>query len=117
MNDICQWACLQKQCVVILGDLNMERLIPNRGEGKMLRDLEQVYNLTCLITEPTRVTMHSQTLLDVLLTNTPEMFTRCGVYNPEISDHYIQYIQQHTLILNLRSLSKIRMRHWLKLIT
>ena len=75
MNDICQWACLQKQCVVILGDLNMEWLIPNRGEGKMLRDLEQVYNLTCLITEPTRVTMHSQTLLDVLLTNTPEI--RC----------------------------------------
>ena len=91
MNDICQWACLQKQCVVILGDLNMDRLIPNRGEGKMLRDLEQVCNLTCLITEPTRVTMHSQTLLDVLLTNTPEMFTRCGVYNPEISDHYLIY--------------------------
>ena len=46
MNDICRWACLQKQCVVILGDLNMDRLTPNRGEGKMLRDLEQVDNLT-----------------------------------------------------------------------
>ena len=91
MNDICQWACLQKQCIVILGDLNMDRLTPNRGEGKMLRDLKQVYNLTCLITEPTRVTMHSRTLLDVLLTNTPEMFTRCGVYNPEISDHCLIY--------------------------
>lgn len=86
-----QWACLQMQCIVVMGDLNMDRLIPNRGEGKMLRDLEQVYNLTCLITEPTRVTMYSQTLLDVLLTNTPEMFTRCGVYNPEISDHYLIY--------------------------
>ena len=87
----CQWACLQKQCVVILGDLNMDRLTANRGEGKILRDLEQVDNLTCLITEPTRVTVHSQTLLDVLLTNTLEMFTRCGVYNPKISDHCLIY--------------------------
>ena len=70
MNDICQWACLQKQCIVILVDLNMDRLTPNRGKGKMLRDLEQLYNLTCLLTEPTRVTTYSQTLLDVLLTNT-----------------------------------------------
>jgi len=42
MNDLCQWACLQKQCIVIMGDLNMDRLIPNRGERKMLRALEQV---------------------------------------------------------------------------
>ena len=91
MNDICLWVCLQKQCIVNLGDLNMDRLIPNRGEGKILRDLEQVYNLTRLITEPIRVTMHSQTLSDVLLTNTPEIFTGCGVYNPEISDHCLIY--------------------------
>lgn len=98
MNDICQWACLQKQCIVIMGDLNMDRLIPERGEGKMLRDLEQVFNLTCLITEPTRVTMHSQTLLDVLLTNTSELFTRCGVYNSEISDHYLIYGQKTDIV-------------------
>ena len=33
----------------------MDRLSPGRGEGNMLRDLEEVYNLSCLITEPTRV--------------------------------------------------------------
>ena len=85
--------CLQKQSIVILGDLSMDPLIPDRGEGKMLRDLEQVYDLTCLITEPTRVTMHSRTLLDVLLINTPELFTRSGVYDPEISDQYLIYGQ------------------------
>jgi len=25
----------------------------------------------------------------MLLTNTPELFKRCGVYNPEISDHHL----------------------------
>lgn len=89
MNDLFQWSCLQKQGIVILRDLNMDRLKPGQGEEKMLRDLEEVYNLSCLITEPTTVTMHSCTLLDVLLTNSPKLFNRCRVYNPEISDLYM----------------------------
>ena len=44
-----------------------------------------------MITEPTRIAMNSQTLLDVLLTNSPEVFRKCGTYNPEISDHYLIY--------------------------
>ena len=91
MNDLFQWSCLQKQGIVILGDLNMDRLKPGQGEEKMLRDLEEVYNLSCLITKPSRVTMHSCTLLDVLLTNSPKLFNRCRVYNPEISDLYMIY--------------------------
>lgn len=93
MNDLYQWACLQGQRIVILGDLNIDRLSPGRCEGKILRDLKEVYNLSCLITEPTRVTTDNAFLhaLNVLLTNTPELFKRCGVYNPEISDHYLIY--------------------------
>ena len=30
-------------------------------------------------------------LLDVLLTISPEVFRKCGTYNPEISDHYLIY--------------------------
>ena len=44
-----------------------------------------------MITEPTRVTVNSQTLLDVILTNNPELFKKCGIYNPEISDHSMIY--------------------------
>ena len=69
----------------------MDRLVPERGEGRILKDLEEVNNLHCLITEPTRVTANSQTLLDVLLTNTPELFKRCGVFNPDLSDHHMIY--------------------------
>ena len=57
----------------------------------MVTDLEEVYNLCCLITEPIRVMIQSCTLLDVFLTNSPELFNRCGVYNPEISDHCVIY--------------------------
>ena len=40
---------------------------------------------------PNSISMHSESLLDVLLTNTPEMFNKCGVYQPLFSDHYLIY--------------------------
>ena len=35
MNNICQWVSFQKQTTVIIGDLNMNRLKPNYGGGKI----------------------------------------------------------------------------------
>ena len=91
INDIYQWACFQKQTVVILGDLNMDRMQPEHGEGKILKDLEEVNNLQCMIHEPTRITATSESLLDVILTNKPELFKTCGTYEPELSDHCMVY--------------------------
>ena len=91
LNDICMWASLKKQAIVITGDLNMDRLRPDRIEGKVLLDLEEVHDLQCLITKPTRVTPTSETLLDVILTNKPQLFKQCGAINPEISDHHLIY--------------------------
>ena len=62
MNDICKWACFQRQTVVILGDLNMNTLRANSGE-----DLGELNNLHCIVNEPTRITAHSKSLLDVIL--------------------------------------------------
>lgn len=91
LNDICLWASLQKQTVVITGDLNLNRLRPQQKEGRILRDLEEIHNLTCMITEPTRITPISETLIDVILTNNPELFCKSGAFNPEISDHHMIY--------------------------
>ena len=57
--------CLFKQTVVIADDLNMDRLRLGSAYGKILEDLEEVNSFQCLITEPTRITEQSQTLLDV----------------------------------------------------
>ena len=46
-----------------------------------------MHGLKCLITKPTRVTEKSQTLLDVILTNKPELFKDTLVYDPGLSDH------------------------------
>jgi len=65
---------------------------PERREGKLLTDLEEVHGLECMITRPTRVTPVSETLIDVILTNKPGMFKISGSFDPEIlSDHHLVY--------------------------
>lgn len=91
LNELCTWASLQKQFVIITGDLNLNRLRPDQREGKILCDLEEVHGLECLVTMPTRVTDKAESFLDVILTNKPHYFKESGVYNPEVSDHTIVY--------------------------
>ena len=69
----------------------MDRLRPDSAAGMNLTDLDEVNILKCLITEPTRITVHSQTLLDALLTNTPELFVKSGTFDPGLSDHCMVY--------------------------
>ena len=59
LNDICSWVSLQKHFIIIMGGLNLNRLRPDQGEGKILHDLEEENGLHCLIRDPTRVTQNS----------------------------------------------------------
>lgn len=61
---------------------NSDMFRPENADGKIFRDLEEINSLQCLITEPTRIVEQSQTPLDVFLTNTPELFEKCGTYDP-----------------------------------
>lgn len=91
LSHISNWAALQHQFIVIIGDLNLNRLNPDSAEGKTLLNLEIEQGFECLINSPTRVQMQgarvTRSLIDVILTNQPELFSNCGMYNPEISDH------------------------------
>ena len=91
LSYVCNWASLKSNSVVVLGDLNLDRLRPDKREGKLLLDLETEQGLTCLTTQPTRTekrgTMITSTLIDVLLTNRQELFKRSGNYYPALSDH------------------------------
>ena len=44
-----------------------------------------------VLTEPTRVTRTSKTLIDVVITNSKERLNRTGAYPLSISDHYLIY--------------------------
>lgn len=91
LSSVCRWAELQKQTVILMGDLNLNRMDTNKREGKLLIDLEESFNLTCLINSSTRITNVSSTLIDVLLTNRPVYFIKSGTFDPEISDHCLIY--------------------------
>ena len=103
-------ALSQRQTIITLGDLNIDRLKRNLStDGKILIDLEDVFDLTCLINEPTRVTPTSQTLVDVILTNKPESTPFAGVTDFGLSDHRI-------VLLYVLLKSKVK-RHTAKMIS
>lgn len=67
----------------------------DNAEGKTLLNLEIEKGLECVINSPTRVQMQracvTKILINVILTNRPELFSSCGMYNPEMSDHALIY--------------------------
>ena len=47
LSHICNWAYLQRGIVAVIGDLNLDRLRPNRSEGKLVIDLESEQGFEC----------------------------------------------------------------------
>ena len=60
----------------------------NTQNGKKLRNMCQVENLECLIHEPTRITNSTATVLDQIITNTPNFVKSVCVTAPvSTNDH------------------------------
>ena len=77
----------------LLGDLNCNLLsdTPNTNTSDLLNILA-IYNMTQLITEPTRITNTTQSLIDLCITNTPDKIRASGVLSIGISDHSLVYL-------------------------
>ena len=78
----------------IMGDFNCNMLPASfyNAHTQALLNITDSYNLKQLITEPTRITPLSSTLIDVILTNLPDNITCSGVSHIEISDHSLIYV-------------------------
>lgn len=89
LNHMCNWLSLQGQIVVLIGDF--DKLWPDKAEGRLLIDIEEMHGMECLITQSswiqTRGGRTIRTLVDVILTNHPDMFIHSGIYDPDLSDH------------------------------
>lgn len=74
----------------LLGDLNGNMLaeVPKQ-EAKILKRIYQNYQLSQLITKPTRITKSSKSLLDHYVTNAPEKIAKTDVIQTGMSDHGI----------------------------
>ena len=78
----------------ILGDLNcnllQERALFNVPTSN-LNSIYELYQLSQLINEPTRVTLTTSSLIDHVVTNTPKKISHSGVVHPGFSDHSLIY--------------------------
>ena len=77
--------------VYILGDLNINLLEPNLSTGKKLQEIMELYQLTQIINDPTRITEYTKSLIDVCITSSPEKIISTGVIHLGISDHSLIY--------------------------
>ena len=92
-------SCLQRAAakgkeVIVTGDLNCDLLAKQTSplkECKQLKVMLKTENLSQFITKPTRITKHSKTLLDVIITNSPANIRDSGVLSLSLSDHVMVY--------------------------
>ena len=83
--------CEDKE-LYILGDINCDQLAEMSDNAKsMLNDICDAYELSQVITEPTRVTPTTRTLIDLVLRNSPKKVVCSGVVRVGISDHDLIY--------------------------
>ena len=82
-----------------MGDLNCDvSKLPSESNTRKLQFLSLLYQLDQLISEPTRVTGTSATLIDLFFTNKPDNIIRPGVVHIGISDHSLIYaVRKFTL--------------------
>ena len=83
LSDIFKDISLRKKPFFIFGDLNDNMLAPNTKISQIIKNL----NLSQMINKPTRITATTESLIDVLITNKPEMIIHSDVLPSFIADH------------------------------
>ena len=78
----------------ILGDFNCNWLRPADPETRRLKTFCNLYQISQLINEPTRVTETSSLLLDLVIMSHSERIINSGVSHLGLSDHSLVYAIQ-----------------------
>ncbi|XP_047104490.1 uncharacterized protein LOC124734385 [Schistocerca piceifrons] len=87
LEDIIQHLSKTYAYLIIIGDLNIDTS-KNTDNTKTLLDLLCIYNLKIKIDKPTRVTKHSETIIDHVITNIPTCYCDTQVINSTLADHF-----------------------------
>jgi exonuclease III len=84
-------ASAENKEVVILGDFNHDYVLDETLHKNPMKYIEDLFVLTQLVTDKTRVTPTSSTTIDLILTSMPELHCFTGVHKITLSDHYLCY--------------------------
>ena len=76
---------------LLVGDINCDLSTTLRDPLRttLLQFLYEAYQFRQLITDYSRITEHSRTLIDHLITNKPQNIIQSGVVKINVSDHYL----------------------------
>ena len=58
---------------------------------KKLTEFANVFSLTQLISDPTRVTVDTESIIDLIFTTSPENHSKSGVIPIILSDHFLVF--------------------------
>ena len=83
LSEVFRFMCLKNKPLIILGDFNDNLFIPNNKIGKLMQTL----HLSQLVTEPTRITANSSSLIDLIITNKPNFVVHFKVLPCPVGDH------------------------------
>jgi hypothetical protein len=89
LSDVIEQASNERKELMIMGDFNCNILAPNTTTNFLTSIMEE-HQLCQLISQPTRVTSQSRTLIDLCFVSTPTCFTS-GVIPLAGSDHLLIY--------------------------
>ena len=92
LEDMLERAASENKRVILMGDLNINLLVPSGLASRLLLTTSD-NNLRQLITEPTRITEHSQTLIDVFFTSSADLFSASGTTAFTRSDHLMIFAE------------------------
>lgn len=76
---------------MIAGDFNSDQVAPN-GNGAKFKRILQSYNFCNIIKAPTRISAHSNTLIDLILTINTSKVSMSDVIDYCIADHKFIYV-------------------------
>lgn len=86
LEQLFDFISLNKCCLFLGGDVNIDMLVSSNCRSDLLSVLD-AYGFVNLITEPTRITSSSQTLIDIFVTNVDKPAIS-GTLVSDISDHF-----------------------------
>ena len=99
LQDVMEKAWMKTDNIVLLGDLNCNLLGVNecssfsdlQTKTRNLLHIFYVFNMQNVIKKATRITPLTETLIDAIATNKPELVRRTGVLSLSITDHSLVY--------------------------
>ena len=104
-------AVSERKEVILMGDFNLN-LLAHSTETDRLLQITEDNNLKQLISVPTRITNHPQTLIYLLFTTNPDIFTDTGTAALTGSDHLLIFgecstrIKSHPQVGTVRSFKR-----------